>query len=216
MNTIEHSLSVVAKWALPALLVSLLGLAIPGDWDLEALFLTHLALLAIWSLGLGRNMVHSVATHGLWFSHLDRPKARRATAVGVVAAVSLATMLVTLASSAALRYDPSTQFLQLLSAFDIAWVVTGLIIGLSFRLRRGMWMTAGVAMTVMCLFSIYLYVDAVGFGRNGEWLVQAAEMLRLVIPFDVAAAIMTTAAILWGSSEVAYPMAQPSDQSYGA
>ena len=216
MHTIEHSLAVVARWALPALVVSLVGLAVPGEWNLEAVFLTHLSLLAIWSLGLGRNLVHSVSTHGLWFSHLAAPKARRATAVGLVAAVSFATMLVTLASSAALRYDPSTQFLQLLSAFDIAWVVTGLIIGLSFRVGRGKWMAAGVAMTVMCVFSIYLYVDAVGFGPNGEWLVRASEMLRLVIPFDVAAAVMTTAAILWGSSVVSYPMAQPSDQSYGA
>ena len=35
------------------------------------------------------------------------------------------TALVTLATTAALRFEPSLQFLQLLSALDIAWVVAG-------------------------------------------------------------------------------------------
>lgn len=199
------------RWTLPALALSLAGLLVPQSWNLEARFLVHLAVLALWGFGLATKLVTTVMATGLWFSNLSARRSRQATALGVLAFATFAMVLVALASSAALRYDPSTQFLQLISAADIAWVVTGLMIGLSFRTNRMPWLAAGLAMTVVCVWSIYRYVDVVGFGAEGQWLVDAGEMLRLVIPFDVMAAAITIGAILWGSAD--YAIEQPSAQS---
>ena len=104
--------------------------------------------------------------------------------------------LVTLASSAALRYPPSLQFLQLLSALDIAWVVAGTMLAL-----RSLWgnlvsLAGGVMMSVICVVSIALYLAEVGLTADSEWLVDGGQMLRLVLPFDVAAAVITVALTL--------------------
>ena len=53
-----------------------------------------------------------------------------ASGVSVVFLVTGMVGLVTLASSAALQYPPSLQFLQLLSALDIAWAGAALVIGI--------------------------------------------------------------------------------------
>jgi triacylglycerol esterase/lipase EstA (alpha/beta hydrolase family) len=79
--------------------------------------------------------------------------------------------LVAIASSAALQYQPSVQFLHLLLALDIAWVVAGTTLAV-----RALWgdttaFAAGFMMSVISVLSIVLYLTDVGLGTNDGWLV---------------------------------------------
>jgi hypothetical protein len=88
-------------------------------------------------------------------------------------------------------FQPSLQFLQLLSTLDIAWVVGGIILAARALWGRTAALVVSFAMSVICVLSIGLYLAEVGLTVDGDWLVDQEQMLRLVIPFDVAAATMT-------------------------
>ena len=51
-------------------------------------------------------------------------------------------------------------------------------------------------MSVICVVSIALYLAEVGLGPDDGWLVDGEQMLQLVLPFDVAAAVITVALTL--------------------
>ncbi|MCL1599593.1 MAG: hypothetical protein M3094_10435, partial [Actinomycetia bacterium] len=121
--------------------------------------------------------------------------------------------LVTLASSAALRFDPSTQFLQLLSALDIAWAGAALAIGVYRAASRSWAIAAAGVLGVVCVWSIWSYLFAVGFGANGSWIVSGSDLMRYVLPFDVAAATMAVVAFLFGVRARLHATEQPSPQS---
>ncbi|GMQ84684.1 MAG: hypothetical protein BMS9Abin07_0248 [Acidimicrobiia bacterium] len=111
--------------------------------------------------------------------------------------------LVTLASSAALRYPPSMQFLQLLSALDIAWAGAALVVGAQRAWGRPTAVAAGVVLGVACVFSIWRYLDMVGFGPAGEWIVDGPALWRNVIPADMAAGLVAVAVFVYGTRRVA-------------
>lgn len=130
-----------------------------------------------------------------FFSTVRRPWL--ASAVSIVALVVGYAALVTLASSAALRYDPSLQFLQLLSALDVAWSAAAFGVGVRVIAKSdGAGRAAAIALDVICVFSIWNYLRVVGFDAQGGWVVDRSELLTLVIPFDVAAAVMAIGALL--------------------
>jgi hypothetical protein len=132
-----------------------------------------------------------------------------ASGVSVVFLVTGMVGLVALASSAALRYPPSMQFLQLLSALDIAWAGAALVVGVYRAWRLPAAIAAGSLLAVICIWSIWWYLDAVGFGPNGEWIVDASVLMRRVLPFDVAAAVMAIGALLYGTRRQAIEQARP-------
>lgn len=129
-----------------------------------------------------------------------------ALATGVVA-------LVTLASSAALRYDVSLQFLQLLSALDIAWAAAGLGIGGMWRWGPGRALVAVGALIAVCVWSIARYLQVVGFGPSGEWVVEGGALMRHVLPYDMAAALAAIVVLVAGARRRAQATRQPSAQS---
>ena len=120
--------------------------------------------------------------------------------------------LVTLASSAALRFDASLQFLQLLSALDIAWVVTATVVGSRWIWGSGAARIAGAAMSIVCVWSIWRYLDEVGFGPGGSWLVSGDALRRLVLPYDTLAAIIALGLVFVGIRR-RQATAQPNPQS---
>ena len=117
--------------------------------------------------------------------------------------------LVTLASSAALHYPPSLQFLQLLSALDIAWAGAALVVGVYRAWRIPAAVTAGTVLAIICVWSIWRYFVVVGFGPEGEWIVDSAALARYVLPFDVLAAVMAIAAFVFGTRRQAMEQASP-------
>ena len=94
-----------------------------------ALVIAHLAALVL--LGLAASIRLAPFAGGDWFLGESWSSFWRLIASGVAVVVLVTGMvgLVALASSAALRYPPSMQFLQLLSALDIAWAGAALVVG---------------------------------------------------------------------------------------
>jgi hypothetical protein len=117
--------------------------------------------------------------------------------------------LVTLASSAALGYPPSMQFLQLLSALDIAWAGAALAIGAYRAWGLGAAASFGTILGIVCIWSIWRYLDAVGFGPAGEWIVDEAALARYVLPFDVVAAAVGIGFFVFGTRRQAMEQASP-------
>jgi hypothetical protein len=118
--------------------------------------------------------------------------------VSIIALATGVVALVTLASSAALGYQPSLQFLQLLSALDIAWATAGLMLGVRLLAGDRGALAAGLVLAVICIWSIWRYLDVVGFAGNGGWLVSGPDLWRYVLPYDMAAAVMAIGALVIG------------------
>lgn len=195
-RTLEGAVLRAFPWLLGGLAVSALLLALPRATDRRWDLLVHLSVLVAFLF----TLAWAIAPHGddAWFAGRGWSESRRrlATAVALVVVITGVTGLVTLASSAAMQYQPSLQFLQLLSALDIAWVVAGTTLAL-----RSLWGTAaalvgGAMMSVVCVLSIALYLVEVGLTTDQAWLVDGGQMLRLVLPFDIAAALITVTLLM--------------------
>jgi len=63
------------------------------------------------------------------------------------------------------------------------------------------------------VWSIWNYLTNTGFGPDGSWLVSGASLMRYVIPFDIAAALIASLFFLLGARAQAQAMEQPSPQS---
>lgn len=174
-----------------------------------ALVIAHLTALVL--LGLAASIRLAPFAGGDWFLGQSWSSFWRLIASGVAVVFLVTGMvgLVTLASSAALRYPPSMQFLQLLSALDIAWAGAALVVGVYRAWRLPAAVAAGSVLAVICIWSIWWYLDAVGFGPNGEWIVDASVLMRRVLPFDIAAAVMAIGALLYGTYRQAIEQAMP-------
>jgi hypothetical protein len=173
-----------------------------------------LQLSALVAFGFGLTVYVARVTDESWFA-ATRGSVRLRSLGGVAATIVIVTFtvtLVTLASSAALRYDPSLQFLQLLSAMDISWVVAAVFLGARMRWGDVAAWVGGIVIGAMCVWSIWRYLDTVGFSEDGGWLVSAPELLRLVILFDTIAAAIAIAVLLLGVG-ARHPTAQRKPQS---
>ncbi len=186
------SLRFLFLWAIP---LSVVALVFRSPTDHDALFWydnVHLLVLQLAAFSLVRKL--APLTDHPWFPENKRPWL--ASAASIVALVTGFAALLTLATSAASRFDPSLQFLQLLSSLDIAWATAALFIG-----ARKLWGpkvadAAAIGLIVVCVGSIALYLDTVGFTVDGGWLVDASEMLRIVLPADTVAAIAAITVLL--------------------
>lgn len=213
MVPIERALLRTTPWLVGGLLSSIPLLIADVGNDPLLPFLVHLAVLVLFGFGLA----HVLAPLGTtaWFVATEWSVRARLMAggVGLIVLVTGTVGLVTLASSAALGFDPSTQFLQLISALDIAWVVAAVTIGAYRAWGRAPAVAAGIVIGVVCVWSIWRYLDVVGFGPNGEWIVSNPDLMRFVLPYDVIAAIVAVTLFLLGSYRADHATEQPSAQS---
>lgn len=191
------------------LLASLPLLLISWSAPPFALVIVHLTVLVL--LGLAASIRLTPFAGIDWFLGQSWTPFWRAIASGVSVVFLVTGMvgLVTIASSAALQYPPSMQFLQLLSALDIAWAGAALVVGVYRAWRLPAAVIAGSILAVICIWSIWWYLDAVGFGPNGEWIVDASVLMRRVLPFDIAAAVMAIGALIYGTRRQAIEQASP-------
>lgn len=217
MAPIEKAILVTVPWLVGGLLVSLPLLLVDIRSDPLRGFIVQLSGLVLFGIVLSQ-MVVSLGSSG-WFNGSGWGNITETVASGValVVLVTGTVGLVTLASSAAMRFDPSTQFLQLISALDIAWVVAAVTIGAYRAWGRGPAVVGGLAIGLVCVWSIGRYLHNVGFGPNGEWVVSSSDLMRLVLPYDVAAALVATAVFTFGVVAsvrgAAHVIEQPSPQS---
>lgn len=195
-HPIESALATASKWTLTAALVSAALFAVPASLVADhrlAVVTVHLSIIVVLATALARRLTGAIDS-GM-FETTTRPWL--AAAVAMVALVTGFAALVTLASSAALRYDPSLQFLQLLSALDVAWSAAALGYGVRRLTGSRRWGTAvAVMLDIVCVLSIWNYLRSVGFEADGGWAVDRSALLTLVIPFDVAAAVMAIGSLL--------------------
>lgn len=214
MTAAERAALRSSLWMLVGAAAAVPVLVLPAPDDPMLTFVVHLSILTIFGLALAIHL--STLLDEAWFSGSRLSERARAAAAGVwlVILTTGATALVTLATSAAFRYEPSLQFLQLLSALDIAWVVAAFSFGLRWWLGPGAARIGGVAMGAVCVWSIWNYLNTVGFTPEGGWLVDGADIARLVLPFDVMAAILAVVAFSIGVRRGhPQPTEQPSSQS---
>jgi len=197
-------------WGLPLTVVMLFFPAPTLAEDLMPYSIGHLAIIQLASVAFAARL--AIELSHPWFAVLRRPWL--ASAASLVALVTGFAALMTLASSAAARYDVSLQFLQLLSSIDIAWVAAALLFGgLRLWSSRAAWIaTAGII--AACIGSIAIYLAVVGFTGSGGWLVSGADLMKIVIPADVVAAIVAIGALLVAAKRAdPYPTAQRRPQS---
>ena len=213
-NPLEATVQAAFPWLLAGLLASIPLLLIPASSDRRGDLVIHLSVLVMFLFVLALWIAPADATG--WFGRANWTRSRRlfVTAAANIIIVTGVTALVTLASSAALRFQPSLQFLQLLSTLDIAWVVSGTMLAVRWLWGRAASVVAGAMMGVICVLSIALYVAEVGLGADDGWLVDGEKMLQLVIPFDVAAAVITVGLLLIATRQ-RQPIEQANAHSYG-
>ncbi len=196
----EVGLRVGTRWVVYGLVASVAGFLVPHETDAARLWVVsvHLTVLTVFIFALTHRL--AAVFDPVVFDHFGAFGRRLGTDAALVALVTGATALVTMASAATLGYQPSLQFLQLISALDIAWTTSGFYLGVR-RMSRARWAgpAAGVVMGTMCVMSLVRYLMAIGFGPDGGWDVQGAEMLRLVIPADTVAAVLTIGALVLGA-----------------
>ena len=200
MAPVEKALARSLVWLVAGLAVSALLIALPEAEPDRLLLVVTFHLGAIVAFGLGVALDLARFTEGPWFAAIGRSRLwRRVGAMASIIALTTGVVaLVTLASSAALGYEPSLQFLQLLSALDIAWATAGLMFGIRLLAGDRWALGAGLMLVVICIWSIWRYLDVVGFTADGGWLVSGPDLWRYVLPFDIAAAVMAISALAAG------------------
>ncbi len=197
VTSLEQAVVLTVRWLVPTLVLSLGLLAVPQPDDPFVLFIVHLSGVVAFGVALAARLTRLVVADD-WFAGSGWSSVRRrlAAASTLVALTTGAVALLTLASSAALRLEPSLQFLQLLSALDIAWAGAAIVLGSYLRWGiRAAWI-GGIALGVFCVFSIWRYLDIVGFTGAGGWKVSGSDLMAYVIPFDMVAAVVAIV-ILW-------------------
>lgn len=186
--------------AFPFLVVGLVAsiplLLVPSSWSVTGRFVAHLS--AVVGLGLLVAIKLAPRLDEVFFRGRGWTARRAAlgTAVVLVVVVTGVIALVTLASAAALRFDPSLQFLQLISALDIAWASAAIVIGGHHLWGRATGTAAGVVLGVLCVFSIWNYLRVVGYTPTEGWRVDGSRLNTLVLPFDMAAAVAAIAVLV--------------------
>ncbi|MEX0756701.1 MAG: hypothetical protein WD532_00865 [Acidimicrobiia bacterium] len=212
----ERAVGRSIRWLIAGLVGTPLLLALPTPHGSTLWILFHLTVLVAYGLVLTMALVEELDTP--WFSGLSPQASLFGSAVSLVVLATGAVALVTLASSAALRLDPSMQFLQLLSALDIAWVAGATAIGARLAAGRIAGWAAGGMIVVVCVWSVATYLNAVGYTPAGGWLVDGDAMWRYILPYDMAAAVIAITTLTFGvrrrsGADARQAMAQPSRQS---
>lgn len=195
----ERAIGIAFPYLVAGLVLAVPLLFIPAGEDPMAVFTVHLTIvvaLAIWvAVKLGPVSDEIFFPGRSW----SPARQRLASAVVIVVMVTGVAALITIATSAALRFQPSLQFLQLLSVLDIAWAGAAIVLG-----ARWLWgdrggIVGGIVLGLVCIWSIWNYLRIVGFTEDGGWLVNGGDITRLVLPYDMAAAVVAVALLIAGS-----------------
>lgn len=213
MPPIERALLRVVPFLVGGLIISLPLLAVtPGDSPL-GWFIAQLVVLV--AIGHAMTITEMSLGNEPWFEAMSWGPGAKSIASGValVVLVTGTVGLITLASSAALGFDPSLQYLQLLSALDIAWAGAALTIGVYRAFSTGWAIAAGSVLGIICVWSIWNYLSIVGFGQGGSWVVSGPDLARYVIPFDIVAAVLAVVFFLIGVRAQVQATEQPRPQS---
>jgi len=199
----ESALVAAFPFLVDALGVSALGLIVPTSASLGLRFGGQLVLLVALGFLLTTRLLPFTDT--IWFGSSSLRGVGRVYGTGLVVIVIVAGTvgLVALASSAALRLQPSTQFLQLLSALDIAWAAATVMVALYWLRGKRAALVGGAMVGIVCIASIARYLDAVGFTPRGRWRLDAASLWEYVLPYDIAVALIAIGLFVYAAKRKA-------------
>ena len=204
--SLEVAIVAAFPFLIDALGIAVLGLLVPDTVGVAWVFGVQLALLSLFAVFIAyRLLEHS---DQFWFAGSRLSPAQRAagTALSLVVVVTGTVALVTLASSAALRYQPSTQFFQLLSALDIAWAASAVMVAAYWLWGRRPAVIGGLTVVAVCIWAVGNYITVVGFGPGGGWRVRGRSLFELVIVYDMAVAIIAIGLLVYAvKRKVAVP-----------
>lgn len=180
-----------------ALGISALGLLVPSSLSVRWRVMVQLILISLFGIYLAFRLLKRLEP--VWFESATITATQRVlgTALGVVIIVTGSVGLVTLASSAALRLRPPTQFLQLLSALDIAWAASTVMVAAYWLWNRvRVALVGGAFVLVMCTWAMARYIDEAALGPSGAWRLSAAELWEYVLPYDIAIAVVAVGLLI--------------------
>lgn len=190
MNSAEKTLARSALWATAGCSAAVPLLLAPAPEAPLLTFTIDLSLLAAFAIALSFHL--APLSDEPWFSGTELGGGARSMAGGAVLVVAVAgsTGLVALATSVALRYDASLQYLQLLSSLDIAGAAAALILG-----WRRWWGPRGVGVAAallgaMCVWAVWRYLDVAGFTVSGGWVVDGRRLRSLILPYNLGATLV--------------------------
>lgn len=198
MTPIESLAARTLLWATTGGAVAVPALLVPAVSDPVLPGVIHLVLLAIFAMGLTFHL--APLAEPAWFGGTDLGEAGRValTRIVVVAAVSAAVAAATVPTAVALRYDASMQFFVLLVAVAIAGHTAAVVLGVRSRFGAGAASIAGAVPGLVASGMFWRYLDLVGTGPGGSWVVDGSRIGTLVLPVTAAISILAWTAFSLG------------------
>lgn len=180
-------------WATVGAATAVPLLVVPGVVDPALPGVIHLTLLAGFGLALTFHL--APLADPPWFRGTGLGESGRAALTGIViaAAVSASVAAATVPTAVALRYDASLQFLVLLAAVISAGQSALMALGTRAWLGPRAGVAAGLIPGVVTVALFWRYLDLVGTGPGGSWVVDGARFGTLVLPVE---AVLTVASVI--------------------
>lgn len=198
MSGVETVLARSLLWTMVGAAAAIPTLVVPQPADPLLTVVIQLSLVVVFAISLAFHLAPFVDEP--WFAGFEvGRRARMAlTWAVVVFAVTGAAGATMLATSAALRYDPSLQFLQLVAGSGMAGCAAAVVLGSRHRIGSRTALGGAVVVLIVGVGSLWRYLDAVGFTAAGGWIVDASKLARLVLPYDAAVVIAALVAFSAG------------------
>ncbi len=177
-------------WTAAGVAAGFPALVIPQPADPRSTVVIHLAVLGAFLISLAFHL--SVVADRPWFADTRLGPVGRRAAAWVVAATAVTASAATVAAATAvgLRYDASMQYLVVLGADAIALPSSLAVLGA--RRRFGGPAAAGIGAAVVggVVWSLWRYLDVVGVGATGSWVVDGSRFGTIVLPVVAGALVV--------------------------
>lgn len=209
MSPIETVAARALLWASVGAATAVPALVVPAAVDPMLPGTIHLVLLGVFALALTAHLAPHADTP--WFAGVAAAVGARAALswTVVVAAVAGAVAVAAVPTAAALRYDASMQFLVLLTAGTIGWQTAATALGGRRRFGPRVGAVLGAVPIVVGVVVFRAYLDAVGVGPGGAWIVDGARFTRLVLPAEAVVAVAAFVVFSLGVARVGESVTPP-------
>ena len=182
MSSTETFLARTLLWTSVGVAAGFPTLVLPAPVDPRLTVVIHLVVLGVFVIGLALHL--APLTDEPWFAGRDLGTVgrRAVTWVTTVTAVTASAATVAAVTAASLRYDPSMQYFVVLGADAAALPVAMAILGGRRGFGTGPAVAIGAVLGAAVVWSLWHYLDLVGVGVDGSWVVDGARFGSLVLP----------------------------------
>ena len=194
MSPIETAALRTLLWATTGAAAAIPVLVLPQPDDPLFTAVVQLAIIAVYAVAMTLHL--AALGDAPWFDGLAiGGRARRGlTWVMLVADVAGASAVTALATSAALRYQPSVQLLQLVSVIVVGVVVSASALGTRRRWGGAPALAMAAVLGAVLVWVMWRHLDTVGSTASGGWRVDGSVVRETVVPY-VAGAVVVAGAL---------------------